>query len=95
MIPSNAFEPWNAVEESAILNVTRQALDHVCARDDAPAAVVFPLEKGTPLPSDISAAVWNLPHIRYVMDFNSKNVWHHVDRYAAVSCAAGIPLLRH
>jgi hypothetical protein len=95
LIPSNAFEPWNGVEESAILNVTRQALDHVCARDDAPAAVVFPLEKGTPLPSDISAAVWNLPHIRYVMDFNSKNVWHHVDRYAAVSCAAGIPLLRH
>ena len=86
LIPSNAFEPWKLVDESVILNVTRQALDRVCARSDAPAAVIFPLEKGTPLPSNISAAVWALPHTRHVMDFNDKFVWHQIDRYAAFSC---------
>jgi hypothetical protein len=86
LIPSNAFEPWKLVDESVILNVTRPALDRVCARSDAPAAVIFPLEKGTPLPSNISAAVWALPHTRHVMDFNGKFVWHQIDRYAAFSC---------
>jgi hypothetical protein len=88
LIPSNAFEPWKVVEESVILNVTRQALDRVCARSDAPAAVIFPLEKGTQLPSNVSAAIWTLPHTRHSMDFNDKFIWHQIDRYAAFSCSA-------
>ena len=52
LLASNAFEPWK-LARSIILNVTREALDRVCARSDAPAAVIFPLEKGTQLPQNI------------------------------------------
>jgi hypothetical protein len=50
--------------------------------------VIFPLEKGAPTPTDIPAAIWTLPHTQYFIDSNARFVWHHVDRYAAVSCAA-------
>jgi hypothetical protein len=88
LIAGNAFAPWKWVGDSAIREVARPALVRLCARADAPVAVVFPLEKGHPSPRDIPAAVWKLPHVRYVMDANDRNVWHEVDRYAAVSCAA-------
>jgi hypothetical protein len=88
LVASNAFAQWRWADESAILDVTRPALARLCARADAPVAVIFPLERGHPSKRDIPAAIWNLPHIRYVMDANDKNVWHEVDRYAAVSCAA-------
>lgn len=88
LIAGNAFAPWEWVGDSAIREVTRPALVRLCARADAPVAVVFPLESGHPSPRDIRAALWKLPHVRYVMDANDRNIWHEVDRYAAVSCAA-------
>lgn len=88
LIAGNAFAPWKSVDESAIREVTRPALGRLCARADAPVAVIFPLERGHSVSEHIPAVVWTLPHIHYLMDANGKNIWHEVDRYAAVSCAA-------
>jgi hypothetical protein len=88
LIPSSAFAPGKETEDSAISKVSGLQLAPLCAREDAPAAVIFPLEKGAPTPNDIPAAIWTLPHTQYFIDSNARFVWHHVDRYAAVSCAA-------
>jgi hypothetical protein len=87
LIQANVFAPWQSTDASAIPNVTREALQRICARKDGPVAIIFPLEKGKPLPAEISAAIWTLPHPRFVPDVNEKNIWHEVDRYAAVACA--------
>jgi hypothetical protein len=88
LMPANAFTPWKPVEDSAILKVTRAALAHVCIRDDAPVAVIFPLEKGAALPAGIPGSVWTPPHPHFVMDANDDMIWHEIDRYVAVPCAA-------
>jgi hypothetical protein len=88
LMPANAFTPWKPVEDSAILKVTRAALAHVCIRDDAPVAVIFPLEKGAALPAGIPGSVWTPPHPHFVMDANDDMIWHAIDRYVAVPCAA-------
>jgi hypothetical protein len=87
LIQANVFLPWTSTDTSPIPNVTRRALDNICARDDAPVAIVFPLEAGKPMPADVTGAVWKLPHPRFLREISEKNIWHEVDRYAAVSCA--------
>jgi hypothetical protein len=87
LIQANVFAPWQSTDASAIPNVTREAVDRICARGDGPVAIIFPLEKGKPLPADVTGAIWSLPHARFVPDINEKNIWHEVDRYAAVGCA--------
>jgi hypothetical protein len=87
LIQANVFLPWTSTDTSPIPNVTRRALDNICARDDAPVAIVFPLEAGKPMPADVTGALWKLPHPRFLREISEKNIWHEVDRYAAVSCA--------
>jgi hypothetical protein len=86
LIQANIFAPWQATDASAIPNVTGSALARICTRDDAPVAIIFPLERNQPLPAGVTAAVWILPHPRFLIDINEKNIWHEVDRYAAVAC---------
>jgi hypothetical protein len=86
LIQGNVFLPWTPIDKSAIPNVTRQALDNICARDDAPVAIIFPLEAGRPVLADVMGAIWTLPHPRFLSEINEKNIWHKVDRYAAVPC---------
>ena len=83
----NIFEPRKQIDDSAVLTVTRTALDAFCARDDAPVAVIFPVEKNKPLAEDLHASIWTPPHPHYVTDANDKMVWHEIDRYAGVVCA--------
>jgi hypothetical protein len=86
LVPSNVFTPWRAIDDSAVPRVTREALQRICAREDAPVAIIFPMEAGESPPPDVSVATWTLPHVRFVPDRNEKNIWHAIDRYAAVAC---------
>jgi hypothetical protein len=86
LLPSNVFRPREPGDRNSVLTVTREALDHVCTRDDAPVAVIFPVETGKPLSPGVSGAIWSLPHARYSMDLNGAHTWHEIDRYVAVSC---------
>jgi hypothetical protein len=87
LIQPNAFAPWKSIDASAIPNITREGMDRICARKDGPIAIVFPLEKGKPLPANVPGAIWTLPHSRFLPQINEKNIWHEVDRYAAFACA--------
>jgi hypothetical protein len=88
----NIFEPRKPIDDGAVLNMPRDALDAFCARDDVPIAVIFPVEKNQPLAENLHASIWTPPHPRYVTDANDKMVWHEIDRYAGVPCGkAGRP----
>ena len=87
LIQANVFAPWQSNDASVIPHVRREALERICVRSDGPVAIIFPLEKGQSLPADVIGAVWTLPHPRFLLDINEKNIWHEVDRYVAVSCA--------
>ncbi len=62
------------IDDSPILDVTRAALGSFCTREDAPAAIIFPLEKNKPLPAGLDAAIWTPPHSRYIADANDKMI---------------------
>ncbi|MBV8849238.1 MAG: hypothetical protein JOZ16_06595 [Methylobacteriaceae bacterium] len=85
--PRNIFEPRMLIDVSAVLNVTAEALASFCARDDAPVAVIFPVERNESVPEGVHASIWTPPHPRFVTDNNEKMVWHEIDRYAGVSCS--------
>jgi hypothetical protein len=87
LIQDNVLTPGKEPEHSGILNVTRAALDRLCSRDDAPVAVIFPLEKGKPLPAGVAGPIWTLPHSRFLPEMNGSYIWHEADRYAAFACA--------
>lgn len=87
LIQANVFAPWQSTDTSVSPNVTGAALARICGRNDGPVAIIFPLEKNQPLPAGVTAAIWTLPHPRFLIDINEKNIWHEVDRYAAVACA--------
>ena len=86
LAPRNIFEPRKQIDDSPILDVTRAALGSFCTREDAPVAIIFPLEKNKPLPAGLDAAIWTPPHSRYIADANDKMIWHVIDRYAGVPC---------
>jgi hypothetical protein len=86
----NIFEPRKQIEGSAILTVTREAVDALCARDDAPVAVIFPVEKNKPVAENLNAVIWTPPHPKYISDANDRMIWHEIDRYAAVPCASSV-----
>jgi hypothetical protein len=88
LAPRNIFEPRKSIDDSAVLDISGDALNAICARADAPVAVIFPVERKKPLPDDFHASIWTPPHPRYVTDANDKMVWHEIDRYAGVPCAA-------
>lgn len=88
LMTSMGLQPPKGTEESSVPTVTRETLQHVCGRPDAPVAVIFPVEKGKPLSQGVTAAIWSLPHSRYSMDLNGTYTWHEIDRYAAASCSS-------
>jgi hypothetical protein len=74
--------------------LTRAAIDGLCARKDAPSAIVAPLEEGMAEPGDLKFKVWQPPAPQFRLTQKGETVtWHRVEKFLVVSCADHAPEL--
>ncbi|MGP0061400.1 MAG: hypothetical protein ACLPID_19175 [Beijerinckiaceae bacterium] len=79
-----------AIPSSAELaHLSEAGITHLCARPDAPAWIIAPLETGvTPL-AERQAQIWHLPQPQFKMtDEGNSYVWHRIQDFLVLSCAA-------
>lgn len=68
--------------------VTQAGVGHLCARPDAPAFIVAPVEGGTAIPPELKAQYWNLDQPNFRMTEESDSyAWQRISAYAVLSCA--------
>jgi hypothetical protein len=92
-----ALVDYNLVDKSvlaprqmlqAITRISRSTIEPFCARADAPAWIVAPLERGTPPPSELAFNIWRPPVRTFKLVQGSDGIsWHEIERYAIVACA--------
>jgi len=84
----NILGPWTMPEPDIAIQLTRNSVDHLCARADAPGSIVAPLEEGTPRPADLKFKTWEPPVPEFRLSQKGETVsWHKFAEYLIVSCA--------
>ncbi|WP_020174186.1 hypothetical protein [Methyloferula stellata] len=72
----------------------RAAIDGLCARKDAPGAIVAPLEEGMAEPSDLKFKIWQPPAPQFRLTQKGETVtWHRVEKFLVLSCTDHVPEL--
>jgi len=80
------LQPWQDVSSNRAIIVTREAVDRLCARPDAPAAIVAPRESDMP-PTDVGYQLWPGIPSQYRMEMSDGMiVWHKIEGYMVVPC---------
>lgn len=76
------------------ISLTRKAIDGLCARKDAPGAIVAPLEEGMAEPADLKFKTWRPPAPQFRLTQKGETVtWYRVKKFLVVSCADHAPEL--
>jgi hypothetical protein len=90
LIDPNVLAPWTTPMGQQLIQLTRDKVDRFCARGDAPAWIVAPLEQGAELPKSLNAATWKppVPQFKVTQD-QGRVAWHRIETYAIVPCAGG------
>jgi len=81
------LEPWKAASNNTPVMITRASVDALCARPDAPSAIIAPREKDIAPPQDVAFQSWSggPPHYRMEMS-NGKIAWHEITGYMIIRC---------
>ncbi|WP_219319653.1 hypothetical protein [Methylovirgula sp. HY1] len=75
--------------------LTKANVTHLCARPDAPAWIVAPVNKDTIIPPGLGTHEWHLPQPNFRMTEEPHNyAWHRIDAYAILACAHDAPKQR-
>ncbi len=79
-----------AIPSSADLaHLSEAGVTHLCARPDAPAWIIAPLEKGAQPPAGRQAQLWHLPQPLFKMTDEGKTyTWHRIEDFLVLSCTA-------
>jgi hypothetical protein len=88
----NILTPWWIPMRQDPIRLTHGAVDALCARPDAPSAIVAPLEDDTAPPSDLKFKTWKAPVPEFRLTQQDAIVtWHRLTSYMIVSCADHTP----
>jgi hypothetical protein len=84
------FEPWRrrGAVEKALPEFTREKIERICARPDAPAWILGAVKSPRDVPADVAAKFWRAP-AKYVArrDESGAKPWDKVEDVAAIDCA--------
>jgi hypothetical protein len=84
----NILAPWSIPPAVAPLQVTRNAVDRLCTRTDAPSTIVAPIEEGMSYPQDLAYRRWRPPVDMFRLTQDGEIVsWHKTIGYIVISCA--------
>jgi hypothetical protein len=88
----NILTPWSIPMRQDAIPLKRDAVDRLCARHDAPSAIVAPLEDGMTPAADLKFKTWRPPAPEFRLTQQDAAVtWHRVSSYMIVSCADHVP----
>jgi hypothetical protein len=82
-----SFAPWSAPASADRARVSQNGVRRLCARDDAPAWIIAPLEQGKALPPGIDMNVWTLPQPHFQMiKADDDYIWWQIGAFGLIPC---------
>jgi hypothetical protein len=83
-----SFAPWSYPESADRARLSQDGVRRLCARDDAPAWIVAPLEHGKELPDGIAMKLWQLPQPQFQLTkADGDYIWRRIDAFGVIPCA--------
>jgi hypothetical protein len=79
--------PWKPPESADRSRVSNEGVRQLCARNDAPAWIIAPLEHGSEPPAGIEMKLWQLPHPQFrLTEGDGDYVWQRIDTLGVIPC---------
>jgi len=93
------FAPLSAPESADLPRLSQEGMRQLCAREDAPAWIIAPLEQGKELPAGVEMKLWRLPAPQFQLTKgDGAYVWRKIDAFGVIPCAgqepAGLRMLK-
>jgi hypothetical protein len=83
-----SFAPLSAPLSADLPRLSQEGVRRLCARIDAPAWIVAPLEHGKDPPAGIDMKLWRLPEPRFQLTKgDGEYIWQRIDAYGVIACA--------
>jgi len=83
------FAIWllRGAPENPLPDLSRDKIERICARADAPAWIIGAVKSGAALPPDVEAQLWRGPpqYVRHEVD--GEKVWESLQDFAVIDCA--------
>ncbi len=94
-----SFAPLSAPESADLPRLSQEGVWRLCAREDAPAWIIAPLEHGKEPPAGIEMKLWRLPEPQFQLTKgDGAYVWRRIDGLGVIRCAgqepAGLRMLK-
>ncbi len=87
-----SFAPLSAPRSADLPRLSREGVRRLCAREDAPAWIIAPLEHGKELPAWIEMKLWRLPEPQFQSTKgDGAYVWRRIDAFGVILCAGQEP----
>ncbi len=83
-----SFTPRSDPQPTDAPQLSRDAVERLCARSDAPAWIIAPIEHGPEPPAGLRMTLWQLPVPRFKpAKADGGYVWQQIGAYAVIPCA--------
>ena len=82
-----SFARWSAPKSADPPRLSQEGVRQLCARNDAPAWIIAPLEQGKEPPAGIAMTLWQLPEPQYQLTKADDNyIWLRIDAFGVIAC---------
>jgi hypothetical protein len=94
-----ASRPLSAPESADLARLSQEGVQQLCAREDAAAWIIAPLEQGKELPAGVEMKLWRLlgPQFQLAKG-DGAYIWRRIDAFGVIPCAgqepAGLRMLK-
>jgi hypothetical protein len=83
-----SFAPWSTPERKDPPLLSQGSVRQLCARTDAPAWIIAPLEYGADAPASLEMTLWRLPKPLFKLTkADGDYAWQRIDAYGVIPCA--------
>ncbi|MDQ6703167.1 MAG: hypothetical protein M3Z96_08735, partial [Pseudomonadota bacterium] len=87
-----SFAPISAPLSADLPRLSQVGVRQLCAREDAPAWIIAPLEQDKELPAGIEMKLWRLPTPQFQLTKgDGAYVWRKIDAFGVIPCAGQEP----
>jgi hypothetical protein len=83
-----SFAPWSNPKGADRPVLSQDSVQRLCARGDAPAWIIAPIEHGTMPPDGLQMTLWQLPKPQFKLAKGDGDyVWQQIDAFGVIPCA--------
>jgi len=87
-----SFSPLSAPKSTDPPRLSQEGVWQLCAREDAPAWIIAPLEHGKEPPAGIEMKLWRLPEPQFQLtEGDGEYIWRRIDAFGVIPCAGQEP----